>query len=275
MTTGRPPAGANPRGARGRQVPGPTCAAGTGAGTAPAARSRSARLDGRAEAPAPRPQEAQDTNAGRADGWRIAAPPSPSRPGRGGFGRGGLSVGMNSLEGMADFVRVRDSETVLTMVFPPFEAREGLGGTGGPVPHDPVRACRVVETLSTVEGVLTQEPDRRMPDVPMPSERADLDLVAVGCWGNVVHVIDPGLASDAPSRGAVRVRLPGSPPGARRSQDGRDLVRTLTRRQRRAADSRPMRTTAPALSVHRLTTPGAEAAVGVCLWRAGTPSSHL
>jgi hypothetical protein len=32
--------------------------------------------------------------------------------------------------------------------------------------------------------------------VPHPEVRADLELVAVGCWGNVVHIVDPALGSD-------------------------------------------------------------------------------
>ncbi|MEE4419144.1 MULTISPECIES: DUF6333 family protein [Streptomyces] len=87
------------------------------------------------------------------------------------------------------------SHAVLTMSFPPFPPPGG-SDEPGLVPHDPVRARQVVEELGTVEEVLEQLPDRPIADLPYPEVRADLELVAVGCWGNVVHIIEPALGSD-------------------------------------------------------------------------------
>ncbi|MFF2809414.1 DUF6333 family protein [Streptomyces sp. NPDC058000] len=88
----------------------------------------------------------------------------------------------------------RGAEIDLTLIFPPFPTP----GAGAAVraPHDPVRARRFVEELSTVAEVLEQLPDRPVDDIPAPEVRADLDCVAVGCWGNVVCFLDPALGSD-------------------------------------------------------------------------------
>ncbi|MFF4697299.1 DUF6333 family protein [Streptomyces chattanoogensis] len=92
-------------------------------------------------------------------------------------------------------VRVNWSGNTLALLFPPFPAP---GATDSPAlaPHDPVRARRFVESLGTVEEILEQLPDRTWDDVPEPEVRADLDLVAVGCWGNLLQIVDPALASD-------------------------------------------------------------------------------
>ncbi|MFJ9854210.1 DUF6333 family protein [Streptomyces sp. NPDC101150] len=83
----------------------------------------------------------------------------------------------------------------LTMLFPPFGG-PGASGDGVRAAHDPVRARQVVESLGTVEEVLEQLPDRAWEELSAPEVRADLDYVAVGCWGNVTRIIDPALASD-------------------------------------------------------------------------------
>ncbi|MEU9114489.1 DUF6333 family protein [Streptomyces sp. NPDC048483] len=82
----------------------------------------------------------------------------------------------------------------LTLLFPPFPAP---GEAGGPVLalHDPVRARQVVEALGTVEEIVARLPDRSWEDLPEPETRADLDLVAVGCWGRLVRIVDPALGS--------------------------------------------------------------------------------
>lgn len=82
------------------------------------------------------------------------------------------------------------SHAVLTMWFPPFTEPTV------PAPHDPVRARRFVEELGTVEEIIEQLPDIDIADVADPRVRADLDLVAVGCWGNMVHIVEPALGSD-------------------------------------------------------------------------------
>lgn len=94
-------------------------------------------------------------------------------------------------------VTVRDSRTELTIVFPPFPpVGEAVAASALP-PHDPAHARRVVESLSTVADVVSAQGERPRRDVPAPRTRADLDVVAVGCWGDVVHVIEPALATDA------------------------------------------------------------------------------
>ncbi|MEU4568985.1 DUF6333 family protein [Micromonospora sp. NPDC023956] len=94
-------------------------------------------------------------------------------------------------------VTVRDSRTELTIVFPPFPpAGETVVASMLP-PHDPAHARRVVESLSTVAAVVSEQGELPRRDVFAPQTRADLDIVAVGCWGGVVHVIEPALATDA------------------------------------------------------------------------------
>ncbi|WP_370415022.1 DUF6333 family protein [Streptomyces fradiae] len=81
----------------------------------------------------------------------------------------------------------------LTLIFPPFtrEAPETAP------PNDPGRARRVAESLGTVAEVLEELPSRALDELPRPETRAGLDLVAVGCWGGTVLVVDPALAGDA------------------------------------------------------------------------------
>ncbi|MGW2403288.1 DUF6333 family protein [Streptomyces sp. NPDC001739] len=87
------------------------------------------------------------------------------------------------------------SHAVLSLRFPPFPV-PGEADEFATAPHDPVRARQVVEELGTVEEVLEQLPDHLIADLPDPRVRADLELVAVGCWGNAVHIIDPALGGD-------------------------------------------------------------------------------
>ncbi|MDG4859546.1 DUF6333 family protein [Streptomyces sp. T-3] len=86
------------------------------------------------------------------------------------------------------------SQAELSLLFPPFP--DSAAERGAPAPHDPVRARRVVEELGTVAEVLEELPQRLWSDVPFPDVRAGLDVVAVGCWGNVVYMVDPALGSD-------------------------------------------------------------------------------
>ncbi|MDI3417741.1 DUF6333 family protein [Streptomyces luteolus] len=98
------------------------------------------------------------------------------------------------------------SGATLTLLFPPFPEQEQEQDTGaesaddrgdvGVTPHDPVRARQFVEALGTVAEVVEELPCVPAVDVPMPEVRADLDRVAVGCWGNVVHIVEPALGSD-------------------------------------------------------------------------------
>lgn len=81
----------------------------------------------------------------------------------------------------------------LLLLFPPF-TRDA--GTEAP-PNDAARARRVVESLGTVAEVLEELPSRALDRLPVPETRAGLDVVAVGCWGGTVLVVDPALAGDA------------------------------------------------------------------------------
>ncbi|MFC4012739.1 DUF6333 family protein [Nonomuraea purpurea] len=95
-------------------------------------------------------------------------------------------------------IRVRDSSTNLTLVFPGPELEADLRTiNAGVAAHDPDRALEVVNSLTSVERVLESLGQRAMKDCEvMPYEPADLDLVMVGCWGQVVYVHDAGLAGD-------------------------------------------------------------------------------
>ncbi|WP_187369913.1 DUF6333 family protein [Streptomyces boluensis] len=93
------------------------------------------------------------------------------------------------------------SRAVLTLLFPPFSTPDSPTPKGGPdgpslTPHDPVRARRIVEELGTVEGVIEELPAVSLWDAPEVEVRSDLDRVLVGCWGNVVHIVEPALGSD-------------------------------------------------------------------------------
>ncbi|MFI9047916.1 DUF6333 family protein [Streptomyces sp. NPDC053427] len=90
-----------------------------------------------------------------------------------------------------EYLKPHGGQTELTLLFPPFRASGARGGPSPSEAHDPVRARRTVETLLTVDAVLEQLPDRRKQDLRSPEVRADLDLVAVGCWGNGVQIFDP------------------------------------------------------------------------------------
>jgi hypothetical protein len=94
-------------------------------------------------------------------------------------------------------VTVRDSRTELTIVFPPFPAVGETVAASALPPHDPAHARHVVQSLSTVAEVVSEQGERPRRDVLAPRTRTDLDVVAVGCWGGVVHVIEPALATDA------------------------------------------------------------------------------
>ncbi|MFI8960678.1 DUF6333 family protein [Streptomyces sp. NPDC053493] len=85
----------------------------------------------------------------------------------------------------------------LTLLFPPFTPTGPTLSDAPAPPNDPVRARRVAESLGTVAEVVEELPSRALDDLPSPGTRDDLDVVAVGCWGGLVLVVDPALASDA------------------------------------------------------------------------------
>ncbi|KUL37156.1 hypothetical protein ADL22_22460 [Streptomyces sp. NRRL F-4489] len=89
----------------------------------------------------------------------------------------------------------RGADITLSLLFPPFPDAAGTVRPALP-PLDPVRARAFAEQLSTVEEVLEELPASSVWDIPSPEVRADLDLIAVGCWGGLVQIFDPALGSD-------------------------------------------------------------------------------
>ncbi|KJK58395.1 DUF6333 family protein [Saccharothrix sp. ST-888] len=83
------------------------------------------------------------------------------------------------------------AECTLTLVLPPFapHSRATRTSVDGFAPHDPTRARAFVESFPTVEAVLDELPPTDA-GPEHPGDRADLDLVRVGCWGNVIAMAD-------------------------------------------------------------------------------------
>ena len=85
--------------------------------------------------------------------------------------------------------------TVLQPPFPASTARSALATVAELGPHDPAQARQFVETFDTVEAVLEELPMTNTVH-SAPWTRADLDIVLVGCWGNVIGISDPALADN-------------------------------------------------------------------------------
>ncbi|MEV8585715.1 DUF6333 family protein [Streptomyces sp. NPDC051180] len=79
----------------------------------------------------------------------------------------------------------------ITILEPPFD----VAATELP-PHDPVRARRFAEEFPTVDAVLGELPGRPAGESPYLETRADLELIRVGCWGNVTAVSDPAFVDN-------------------------------------------------------------------------------
>lgn len=99
-------------------------------------------------------------------------------------------------------VRVIDDQEVngygeftLAVVFPPFQPH-ARSSPANFAPHDPARARALAESFPTVDAVLEELPETGAVR-SSPETRADLDLVAVGCWGSVIGISDPALAGDS------------------------------------------------------------------------------
>ncbi|WP_327355278.1 DUF6333 family protein [Streptomyces sp. NBC_01304] len=90
-------------------------------------------------------------------------------------------------------------EYTITLVRPPFPV-----GTGPSThvtvkelaPHDPVRAREFAEAFGTVDAVLEELPLTDALPGGSPWTRADLDVITVGCWGNVIGISDPALVDN-------------------------------------------------------------------------------
>jgi hypothetical protein len=68
------------------------------------------------------------------------------------------------------------------------------GGSALLPAHDPARAREFVASFGTIDAVLEElGPVSATEPVPLAT-RHDLDLVSVGCWGNVTEIVDPALA---------------------------------------------------------------------------------
>ncbi|MEU9531247.1 DUF6333 family protein [Streptomyces sp. NPDC048213] len=106
---------------------------------------------------------------------------------------------------------VRHGEFRLTVVGPPFP-----GGDGELPAHDPARAAGLVAALGAVDAVVGEDGRIEAVERPPFATRADLDLVAVGCWGPVSEVNDPALAAGgdgsalAEQADALAARYPGA-----------------------------------------------------------------
>ena len=86
-------------------------------------------------------------------------------------------------------------ECAITVVLPPFRPHTPATPDVAArfAPHDPARALAFVESFPTIEAVLEELP---LTDAgpESPQTVADLDLVRVGCWGNVIAISDCALA---------------------------------------------------------------------------------
>lgn len=61
---------------------------------------------------------------------------------------------------------------------------------------DPGRARQFAEAFGTVDKVLEELESTTAADYDSVVTRADLDLIRVGCWGNVIAIADPALADN-------------------------------------------------------------------------------
>ncbi|MFI6449363.1 DUF6333 family protein [Kitasatospora sp. NPDC050543] len=89
-------------------------------------------------------------------------------------------------------------EYTITILQPPFPTSTGPSTRttiADLAPHDPVRARRFAESFGTVDCVLEELPLTNSV-ASFPATRADLDVIRVGCWGNVIAISDPALADN-------------------------------------------------------------------------------
>ncbi|MFG2135415.1 DUF6333 family protein [Streptomyces sp. NPDC048650] len=114
---------------------------------------------------------------------------------------------------------------------------------------------QIVESLGTVEKVLEQLPDRSWEDLPEPEVRADLDLVAVGCWGRLVRIVDPALGSSftvlAMRRGSTSTRSPADAGGGNSATSPSADRRSHVARRRECRRLAGATTWAPAVVARR------------------------
>ncbi|SDM68468.1 hypothetical protein SAMN04487981_102251 [Streptomyces sp. cf386] len=97
-------------------------------------------------------------------------------------------------------VQGRGDDCTLTLLLPPFPT-----GTVDFSPHNPAEARHFAENFATVDEILEELPPISAAASPALWTRADLDIIKVGCWGNVISITDPALADnigDLPLLGA-------------------------------------------------------------------------
>nr|AFY23014.1 hypothetical protein [uncultured bacterium] len=95
----------------------------------------------------------------------------------------------------ADTPVLGSGEYTITVLHPPFPTSTGRAKVAELAPHDPVRARRFAESFGTVEAVLEELPPTDTV-AASPWTRADLDIIRVGCWGNVIGISDPALVDN-------------------------------------------------------------------------------
>ncbi|MFH8683136.1 DUF6333 family protein [Streptomyces lydicus] len=79
----------------------------------------------------------------------------------------------------------------ITVLQPPFAVRaEDLPA------NDPVAARAFAEAFPTVDAVLEELDPVSAYATPYLATRADLDVIQVGCWGNVLAISDPAMVDD-------------------------------------------------------------------------------
>ncbi|MFE0380629.1 DUF6333 family protein [Streptomyces inhibens] len=99
-------------------------------------------------------------------------------------------------QGPARPIAWRSSTICITRVHPTYPSRYDQHTIRQAPAHDPQRARAVVAELATVSSVVEElEPILRR-DIASPRLSTDLDYVTVGCWGNVVQIVDPAFGED-------------------------------------------------------------------------------
>ncbi|UKY48168.1 DUF6333 family protein [Streptomyces inhibens] len=81
-------------------------------------------------------------------------------------------------------------EYIITLLDPPLPE-----STAELSPHDHVRARAFAEAFPTVDAVLEELPPMPASEVLFAETLSDLDLITIGCWGNVTCISDPALAT--------------------------------------------------------------------------------
>lgn len=81
-------------------------------------------------------------------------------------------------------------EYTITLLDPPLP---GIAAESSP--HDGGRARAFVEAFPTVDAVLEELPPMPASETLFVHTRAELDLIAIGCWGGTTLISDPALAA--------------------------------------------------------------------------------